>query len=174
MKFWGLGVTLVFSLLCDRRAASPLDESGDVSHWKTFADSADWTIKYPQDWQVSNCPHCSGPTEPAFVTFHDSSASELILIERLMDKPADQSLENWLNDVKEKTVSSPRISEEWISLHGVRALKVRNHNADSGESENIYILNGTKTFLLRASDIRNVSFYRRYQQMLSTFIFRSR
>ena len=165
----------LLGLSCDCHAASPFEESSDVSHWKTFGDSADWTIKYPQDWQVSNCTHCSGPTEPyTFVTFHDSSAGELILIERLMDKPADQSLENWLNDVKEKTVMSQRISEEWISLHGARALRVRNHNADAGESENIYVLNGVKTFLLRASDIRNLQFYKRYQQMVSTFGFKSR
>jgi len=177
MKFLSLGVTLLFSLLglfCDGRAARPFEASGDVSHWKTFADSDDWSIKYPQNWQVNSCPHCSGPTEPyVFVTFHDFSAGELILIERLMDKPADQTVESWLNTVKEETILTPRISEEWISLNGIRALKVRSHNADSGESENIYIMNGAKTFLLRASDIRNTEFYRQYQQMVSIFSFKN-
>lgn len=89
---------------------------------------------------MNSCPRCSGPTEPyVFVTFHDFSTGELILIERLMDKPADQTAEKWLDTVKEETVLSPRISEEWISLNGLRALKVRSQNADSGESENIYI-----------------------------------
>ena len=177
MRFPSIELIVLCSLVafsCDGRAARPFDEASDVSHWKTFADSDDWTIKYPQNWQVNSCPHCSGPTEPyVFVTFHDFSAGELILIERLRDKPDDQTGENWLNTVKEETILSPRISEEWISLHGIRALKVRNRNADSGESENTYILNGAKTFLLRTSDIRNIGFYRQYQQMVSTLSFRN-
>ena len=177
MNFRGLGATLFFSLLgfCwVARGEGFFDDPGDVSGWKTFAESDDWTIKYPHDWRVSTCRHCFGSTEPyAFVTFHDSSASELIVIERLVDRPAGQTVDHWLNEVEEKTVSSPRVREDWMSLHGIRALKVRNRNADSGESENIYILNGVKTFLLRASDIQNPKFYRQYQQMVATFSFRS-
>ena len=54
------------------------------------------------------------------------------------------SAKKWLDTVKEEAVLSPRSNEEWISLHGLRALKVRNRNADSGESENICSLNGEK------------------------------
>jgi len=57
------------------------------------------------------------------VTFHDSSASELIVIERLVDRPAGQTVDHWLNEVEEKTVSSPRIREDWMSLHGIIALR---------------------------------------------------
>ena len=58
--------------------------------------------------------------------------------------------------------------EEWISLNGTRALKVINRNADSTESENIYIVHGSKTFAIRAD-----SSSRLFQRMLSPFRFTS-
>jgi hypothetical protein len=169
-----ISFTLIFLPLI-AQAATPFDPVGDVSGWKTFEDSAGWTIKYPPDWQVSSCRKCSGPIDRyQFVTFHDPSISELIVIESLGDKPADQSIENWVNDVKRKMVLTPQLNQEWIVLHGLRVLKVRNRNPDSSESENVYIINNSKTFLIRASDIRNRRFYRVYQQILSTFGFMGR
>src|SRR5438309_465706 len=83
-------------------------DAPDVSRWKTFTNRAGWQIKYPGSWQVGSCRQCSDPTDPnGFVTFYNRSTNESIMIERLIDKPPDQTVEQWLNDVKVTTVLNP-------------------------------------------------------------------
>ncbi|HWZ30814.1 MAG TPA: hypothetical protein VNX18_05755 [Bryobacteraceae bacterium] len=96
------------------------------------------------------------------------------MIEHLIDKPTDQSVDEWLKDVSRSTVLVPVATEEWVSLSGIRALKVRNGDRKSNESENIYVLNGSKTFAIRASDLNNAAFLRLYQQVIRTFRFTGR
>jgi len=152
---------------------TPSGQATDVSQWKTFANRAGWSIKYPRDWQVSSCRSCTDPTDPdVFVSLYNAATKQLIMIEHLIDKPADQSVEQWLNDIKVTTNLNPRVSEEWISLDGTRALKVINRNRDSTESENIYVVHGSKTFAIHAD--RNTPSYQLYRQMLSTFRFTGR
>ena len=65
------------------------------SKWKTFANRAGWSIKYPRDWRVSSCMECPDPTDPdVFVSFYNPSTKGLIMIEHLIDKPADQASSN--------------------------------------------------------------------------------
>jgi hypothetical protein len=138
-----LAGSALFSLCLIAQPISPAAQTGDVSHWKTFANRAGWAIKHPGNWQVDSCRQCSDPTDPnVFVTLFDPATKELIIVEHLIDKPSDQTVEQWLNDVKVTTVLNPIVSEEWISLNGTPALKVINRNADSSESENIYIRTG--------------------------------
>src|SRR5581483_10520244 len=119
--------------------------------WMTFTSRAGWSIKYPPGWQVGSCNSCLDPSDPnVFVTFFDPSTNGMLMIQHLKDKPADQSVEAWLNDVKQVVVANPRMSEQWISLDGVRALKVKTRNPDSTESENIYAVDGSRTFFLQA------------------------
>ena len=152
-------------------SATPVDDS-DISRWKAFSSKAGWSIKYPASWKVGSCRQCPDPTDSdVFVTFLDPSTMESIMIEHLIDKRAEQTAEQWLTAVKRTTNLNPSVSEEWIFVDGEHALKVKNKNPDSGESENIYLCNGSKTFAIRASNIRNVSFYTRYQQMVSLFRF---
>src|SRR5580700_3604767 len=100
---------------------------------------AGWSIKHPGNWQISSCRQCPDPTDPnVYVSFYNPATKELIMIESLRDKPADQTADQWLNDVSVATNLNPRVSEEWISLGGTRALKVINGIAASQESENIY------------------------------------
>jgi hypothetical protein len=106
------------------------------------------------------------------VTLYNRSTGEMIMIEHLMDKPADQSVEQWLDDVEATTDLNPRVSEEWITLNGKRALKVINRHHDSTESENLYIVHGSLTFAVRTE--RNTPSYRVYQQILATLRFTSR
>src|SRR5881394_2797720 len=134
-----IGCTLLFAAW-NVHGQTRSGNASDVSKWKTFANRAGWSIKYPRDWRVSSCRQCPDPTDPdVFVNFFNPSTKELIMIEHLIDKPADQSVEQWLNHVKATTNFNPRVSEEWISLDGTRALKIINRNSDSSESENIYI-----------------------------------
>ena len=150
----------------------PSGKTADVSQWKTFTNRAGWTIKHPSHWQVGSCRQCSDPTDPdvGFVTLYNPSRKELIMIEHLIDKPHDQTVEQWLQ--KMTMDLNPFISEEWISLNGTRALKVISRNADSTESENIYVVHGSKTFAIQAQ--RNMPSYPLYQRMLSTLRFTSR
>ena len=93
------------------------------------------------------------------------------MIQHLKDKPADRSVEMWLNAVKRIAVANPRVSEQWILLDGIRALKVKTRNPDSTESENIYAVDGVRTFFIHASPVGNIAFYQLYKEMLSSFRF---
>jgi hypothetical protein len=85
--------------------------------WKTFANRAGWKISYPSSWRVQSCTQCKDPTDPdVFVSFSSPSTKLMIMIEHLIDKPSDQTVEQWLNDVKKTTVLAPEVSEQWTSL----------------------------------------------------------
>ncbi len=106
-----------------------------------------------------------------FVTLFNPSTKELIMIGHLIDKPHGQNVEQWLNDLKGINSLNPIVAEKWISLNGTRALKVINRNPGSTQSENIYVVRGSKTFAIGADP--NMSSYRVYRRMLSTFRFTS-
>jgi hypothetical protein len=163
-----VGCTL-FSVDATAQRNVPRSQTVNVSRWRTFANKSGWTIKYPPDWRVGSCRQCPDPTEPnVSVTFYNPATRELlIMIEHLADKPPIQTVEQWLNDVKAATVLDPIVREEWISLSGMRALKVINRPPESTKSENIYLVHGSKTFAIRAYPRR--SSYPVYQRMLATF-----
>jgi hypothetical protein len=168
---WAQGLLVAglaaFSLTCIAAAHSS-------EGWTTFTNRAGWSIKYPPHWEVGSCKSCRDLTDPrVFVTFLDPSTKGIVMIQHLKDKPANESVDAWLDDVKQ-VVANPRTSEEWTSLDGRRALKVSTRNPDGTESENIYAVDGTKTFFLQASPVGDTLFYRLYRQMLSTFRFAKR
>lgn len=153
-------------LPCSVRGTEP------SKNWVSFSSKAGWCIKYPSNWQIGSCNGCADPTAPrVFVSFFDPTTGGMITIQRLRDKPADQSVEMWLNDVKRIAVANPQISEDWMLLAGTRALKVRTRNPDSTESENIYAVEGSRTFFIQASPLGNTAFCLVYEQVLSSFRF---
>lgn len=161
-------VFLVSSVHAQREESS--SDKTNTAGWKVFANRAGWIIKYPPTWEVGSCVQCADPTDPnAFVSFYDPVAKGLVMIERLSDKPDRRDDERWLNGVAAVTVASPRLSQAWITLAGLRALKVVNQNPDSTESENVYVLYRSKTFAIRTS--RGGPSYMAYEKMLSTFSF---
>lgn len=165
-----LALTLLHTTSWNLRSQTRSAEPGDVSRWKTFANKAGWQIKYPDNWQVGSCRQCTDPTDPdVFVSFYNPATKELIMIEHLIDKPSDRTLQQWLDDIKKTTNLNPIASEEWITVAGTRALKVINRNRDATESENIYIVHGSKTFAIRTE--RSTPSYKVYERMLSTFRF---
>jgi hypothetical protein len=98
-------------------------------------------MKRPANWQVSSCRSCPDPTDPnVFVSFYSPSSDELLMVEHLVDKPRGQPVRQWLDDVKAKAKLNPRISEEWITFAGEPALKVFTRNADSTQSEVVYVV----------------------------------
>jgi hypothetical protein len=98
--------------------------------------------------------------------FSDSATDEYVWIEQLVDKPSDQSLEEWLNDLKQSTNLNPRLGEESISLDGRAALKVH-----YTKSEDIYVVNDSKSFAIRTSNQHTRDEVR---TMLKTFKFTKR
>jgi len=150
------------------RSATPSDNFEDVAKWMIFTSKAAWSIRYPGTLKVGSCRQCSDPTAPdAFVVFRDPSTGESIMVEPLEERPADQTIAKWLQEVSQATVANPRVSDEWIYVDGRPALKVTNKGADSIETSNIYIVNGSKTLAIRISNTHKAL----YEQMLSTFRF---
>jgi hypothetical protein len=144
--------------------------SANGATWRTFVNRAGWRISYPPHWQIGSCHQCSDPTDPdVFVTIFEPSTKTMIMIEHLIDKPVDEDVGPWLKEVSRDSVLNPQISEEWIVLDHRKALRVINGNPDSTSSENTYMLDGKKTFAIRAS--RNDPSYTTYRRILSTFKF---
>lgn len=153
-------------------AATAQDSAHDVRRWTTFTSKAGWRIKHPESWKVGSCRQCPDPTAAdVLVTFRDSVTSESILIESLIDKPVNQSVNEWLREVSHTTIADARVREEWIYLDGRHALKVTDRQPESSESENVYVLNGSRTLAIRLSSTHGAEFYSLYRQMLSTLRF---
>jgi hypothetical protein len=100
------------------------------------------------------------------VAFGDPRAKDLIMIENLADKPPDQTVEQWLTDVTD-TVTDDIVSETWVTVDGIRALKVIN-----SVLENIYVVHGSRNFAIRVD--RHSPSYGQYRRMLSTVRFTTR
>lgn len=168
-------IGIIALLWLAQAATPPFQQTGGSSEWTTFTNRAGWSIRHPVNFKVGSCRQCSDPTNPdVFVTFLDPSTSGFVMIEHLLDKPADQSVEKWLDAISRETVANPRASEEWVYLDGAPALKVKNRNPDSTESENVYVVNGSTTFAVRVSNIEVTPFYLLCRQMISTFRFARR
>jgi hypothetical protein len=139
---------VLFGHVWTSNASPPGVQTADISKWKTFANRAGWSIKYPREWQVGSCVQCSDPTDPdVIVAFLDPATKALVMVQHLKDKPSDQTVDEWLNDVKATVNLSPRISEKWILLDGTRALKVITQGGDSTH-ENIHVVQDSRTFYI--------------------------
>jgi hypothetical protein len=86
--------------------------------WKTFTNRAGWSIQYPANWTIGSCHSCSDPAaENVFVTFSDPHrATDSLMIEHLISKPADKSDSQWLQEMSKNP--NARTSEE--ALPGAR------------------------------------------------------
>ena len=167
LKLVTIGVVSLLPLCAQETISSR--EDVDTAHWKKFTNKAGWELKYPPTWSVSSCVQCPDPTAPdVFVFFSDDKSHEAVMIDHLIDKPPNKTLEQWLQETSITTVLTPRMSEEWFFLDGVPVLKVRNRNPDFGRSENIYLVNGSNTIAIRISNVDKPKFYLLAQQLLST------
>ncbi len=146
------------------------DEPNDTANWRTFTNRAGWSIKHPSNWKVGSCRSCPDPADPGvFVSIYSPSDDELLMVEHLIDKPRAQSVRDWLDDTKTKANLNPRIREEWITLAGEPALRVITRNADSTQSEVVYVVHGLSTFQI--SFDRHFSTADVCRKMLLTFQF---
>jgi hypothetical protein len=155
---------------CAIPSAAAAGQDLDTSKWKVFSNRAGWSIKHPSDWKIGSCNSCSDPTDPdVFVSLYHPSNHALMMIQHLTDKPKNQTVRQWLDDLKSTANLNPRISEEWLTFDGQPALKVITSNPDATQSENLYIVYGDRTFYL--SFERNTPSDAIFRQMLSTFRF---
>jgi len=170
----GLGFLLVpVTLIAIATSASAVDQGDSIGGWKTFSNRAGWSIKHPPSWQLSSCVMCSNLTDPrVFVAFRDPLTDNSVTIYHMADKPAQETTDQWLDEVSHAGNLNPVLSRDWVVVDGLRALKVNNRNTStSAEMETIYIMRDRDTFSIMALDTRNTSFYALYQKMLSTFEF---
>jgi hypothetical protein len=105
------------------------------------------------------------------VLLRDGASQESILIEPLADKPADQTIDRWLQEISAASVANPVASQEWIYLDGLLALKVDNKSPNGTASENVYVVNRLKTFALHGWPTETKPFALLFRQVLSTFRF---
>lgn len=124
----------------------PSAQARDISRWRSFTSKGGWTVRYPPNWKISSCANCTGLTvEHIFVMFSDpSSSKEHVWVEQFIDKPAAQSVDNWLRDLSQDTNLNTRLGRESISLDGRTALRVKYTATDD-----IYVVNGPKSFATR-------------------------
>ena len=162
---------MLWSCFSSAQAAAPFDQPGNTSGWRSFTSRAGWTIKYPQNYQISSCNSCSDPTAPHVpVYFSDPTAGAIVIdVDQFIDKPPNYEAKEWLSKLKHDVVLRPIVSEEWTSIDRVPALKV----TYTSDYVRTYVVNDSKTFAIDSpSDFRgNPSLERVYQQMLSTFRF---
>lgn len=147
-----------------------LDEFSDASRWKLFVSKAGWSIKHPDDWQVTSCKACPDPSDRyVSVYLYRSSTDELISIDNLRNRPPTETGDHWLHDLSLRTVLNPRVGETLIKLNGMRALKVINRNPDGTASDNVYVTNGLTTVAIRM--VRDSPSYALCGRILATFRF---
>lgn len=146
---------------------------GDSSRWRTFSSHSGWTINYPKSWVIGSCRACPDPTIPGvFVALSDpQERNSVVLIEQLAEKPPAISVEQWLRHVEGTANLSQRIEDQWTLLGGQRALRVTTRSLNGTTSETVYVVRGSQTFSVLASDIDNAVFDVTYRKMRSTFTF---
>jgi hypothetical protein len=168
-------ITLVFGMVVI--AVQPPQKTEQTPAWKTFTNRAGWSIQYPTNWTIGSCHSCSDPAaENVFVTFFDPHrATDYLMIEHLISKPADKSDSQWLQEMSKNP--NARTSEEALLIDGMPALRVRYKHPTGREFEMIYVVRDSDTFEITISEdkagerIQDMSIYPIYQHMLSTFKF---
>jgi predicted small secreted protein len=159
-----------------QQTAAPMREA---DNWGTFSNRAGWSINYPSDWRISSCRNCSDPTDPnVFVDFFPPDPDEgWLLIDHLMDKPKNASVDDWLNEMKKAANLSPIIHEAKLTVNDLPALSVNYQNPSDGgyEIDVVYIVSDQHTFSIsfnpnkpgiNPETLRN---YPTYLRVLSTF-----
>jgi len=143
----------------------------DTSGWKTLPNKAGWSIKYPPSWTVWSCHSCPDPTAPnVYANFGKPSPNgPHVMVEPLADKPPNEDVDKCLNLVKTTNNLNPIVSEDSISVNGLRGLRVKYRTAGHTAVEETYIVSGSKTFAI-SSALDNPRAYAIYQQMVNTFI----
>lgn len=175
-------LTLTLLLLIPRFIASP----PETTRWETFTNRSGWSIEYPANWKITSCHSCLDPSAPdVFVDFSPPEVKDFdegwLMIERLADKPANKSLDEWLAEVKSTDNRIPPIKEEKSTLNGLPVLQVR-YRDPSGkgyEMETVYVISNSKTFAIsfqgkEGPSIESLGNYGIYRRMLSTFIINRR
>jgi hypothetical protein len=137
--------------------------------WKTFTSRGGWVIKYPDEIHISSCHSCTDVHDPdIFVSFFDRETEELMMIEPLIGKPHERSVDDWLLETSETADLNQQLRKQWITLAGRRALRVDYRNADGTESEHTYVLCRAHTLKI------SIGLHGRstglFQQMLNTFL----
>jgi hypothetical protein len=147
--------------------------------WKTFANRAGWSVSYPGNWSVESCKTCTDPTAPeVFVNFFpppEMEAEGSVMIEPLADKPADISVDAWLEQLPTRANHNPLRRETRVMLNGTPALQVRYRTDAGDDKEAVYVVSGVRTFEIEFSTeqphvpLERLANYTTFQAMLEAF-----
>ncbi len=100
-----------------------------------------------------------------------SSNDDMVMIEPLAARRANETVDQWLADTKTSANLNPIIGQDWISVNGVRALNVRYRYADSSEHDTVYVMNGSEMFAIEGPAISDPAIYEIYKKMVASFRF---
>ncbi len=147
--------------------------------WNVFSNGTGWSIHYPSDWIVESCKTCTDPTAPgAYVNFFPPSELEAegsVNVAALPDKPADVSVDAWLEQMPTRGNHNPPRKETRITLNRAPALKVRYRTDDGDDKEAVYVVSGSRTFAIEFSTeqphvlVDHLANYEDFEKMLNTF-----
>ena len=177
----GKFILIVFgcALLSENAQAMPephQTEAKSEKAWRTFTSRSGWSVSYPTEWTDGSCNSCSDPGAPGmFVGFYPpenkSSNDDMVMIEPLAGRRANETVDQWLADIKTSANQNPIIGQGWISVNGVRALSVRYRYADSHLYDTVYIMNGSEMFEIEGPAISHAAMTEIYKTMVASFRF---
>jgi hypothetical protein len=145
--------------------------------WRTLTNRGGWSIEYPPLWQVSSCTNCPDPTAPeVYVSFSlPSSPASSVMVEPLADRPAGQSVDAWLEEIKRSNNLNPIDTESSTTVNGLPGLRVRYRHSSGCQIEETYLVAGSKTYAISlacqelAKKDEGIANYPLYQHMVETF-----
>ena len=166
------------STTCLGSQAEPTFQAETISSWRTLHSRTGWSIQYPSSWTTWSCHNCPDSTASGvYVTFGVLSTDDgTVMVYPLADKPEDQSVPHWLDEVKRSANLNPIFNEQPVSVNGLPGLRVRYKSTSPDiEMDVTYLVAGSKTYEIsfdrgsqgkRLEDLPNYDVYRR---MVETF-----
>lgn len=153
--------------------ASGFLPSAPQENWTRFKNKAGWQISYPSSWRLSSCSQCIDPSDGiALVILQDPAGKASIIVDRLIDKPANLTDDEWLQSVSVRILPPGEVQKEkfgWIdsrrALFGLSPI-------EKGEFRHrILVVNGTTTISI--SSRVSPSSWPLYRRIIATLHFQN-
>jgi hypothetical protein len=168
-------VVVLLSITALASTPSAKTEAG----WNVFSNGTGWSIQYPADWTAEGCKTCMEPTAPAaYVNFFPPAELETegsVMVEPLADKPAEVSVDAWLEEMPARGGHNPLRKETRMTLNGSPAIDVRYRTGSGDDKEAVYVVCGAKTFAIEFSTeqprvlVDRLANYPVFEEMVQSF-----
>lgn len=162
----------VYLVLKNNKKAVTITTEATSSSWETFISKSGWSIARPTTWTAYSCDQCPDVTASGnFVSFSGGVGNPTVTITPFSDKPANTTIDQWLDQQSPMGWKSPVISKNRFTVNGAPAITIVSGRADEAKQETTYISNGIKTVTVATSRDENTAGYNIYKRMLSSFKF---